>query len=88
MHPQEHKQTRYTAQHNQNNGHVPVMCSYEEPLTAVRGEDTHHTERDINHLIWELRNKRELDPKVPRILETVRGLGYRLVTPPKTKEES
>jgi len=41
-----------------------------------------HTEAEINHLIWELRRKIEIDAKDPQFLETVRGLGYRLVTHP------
>ncbi|GHO61564.1 hypothetical protein KSC_004560 [Ktedonobacter sp. SOSP1-52] len=88
LRPQEHKLVRYMAQRNQTNGHVPVMCSYEELLAAVWGEDAYHTEGDINHLIWELRKKLEPDPKAPRFLETVRGLGYRLVTSPRGREEA
>ncbi len=78
--PQEHKLIRYMDQRNRANGNVPVMCSYEELLTAIWGEEVNHTETEVNHLIWELRKKLEPNPKEPRFLETVRGLGYRLVT--------
>ncbi|HEU5348597.1 MAG TPA: winged helix-turn-helix domain-containing protein [Ktedonobacterales bacterium] len=36
----------------------------------------------MNHLVWELRRKVEPDYRNPRFLETVRGLGYRLITHP------
>ncbi|WP_244422623.1 winged helix-turn-helix domain-containing protein [Ktedonobacter racemifer] len=88
LRPQEHKLIRYMEQRNWANGNVPVMCSYEELLAAVWGEEAYHTEGDDNHLIWELRKKLEPDPKAPRFLETVRGLGYRLITAPRAKEEA
>lgn len=80
LRPQEHKLIRYMDQRNRANDNVPVMCTYEELLAALWGEEAHHTENDINHLVWELRKKLDPDPKEPKFLETVRGLGYRLVT--------
>lgn len=80
LRPQEHKLIRYMDQRNRANGYVPVMCTYEELIAAIWGEDTNRTESEINHLVWELRQKLEPEPKEPRFLETVRGLGYRLVT--------
>jgi DNA-binding response OmpR family regulator len=57
------------------------MCSYEELITAIWDEEAYgHTEAEVNRLVWELRQKLEPDPKEPRFLETVRGLGYRLQT--------
>jgi hypothetical protein len=85
LRPQEHKLIRYMDQRNRANGNVPVMCTYEELLTAIWGEDCHHTEAEVNHLIWQLRQKLEPDSKEPRFLETVRGLGYRLITRSLTK---
>ena len=82
LRPQEHKLIRYMDQRNRANDNVPVMCTYEELLGAIWGEELHHTETEVNHLIWELRKKLEPDPKEPRFVETVRGLGYRLVTRP------
>ncbi|HZR40080.1 MAG TPA: winged helix-turn-helix domain-containing protein [Ktedonobacteraceae bacterium] len=78
--PQEHKLVRYMAQRNQANGNVPVMCSYEELITAIWGDEPFHKETEINHLVWVLRKKLEPDPKNPIFLQTVHGLGYRLVT--------
>jgi hypothetical protein len=80
LRPQEHKLIRYMDQRNRANDTVPVMCTSEELLTVVWGEETLHTETDLVHLIYELRKKLEPDPKEPRFLETVRGLGYRLAT--------
>lgn len=78
--PQEHKLIRYMAQRNQANGNVPVMCSYEDLITAVWGDEPLHKETEINHLVWALRKKLEPDPRNPIFLQTVQGLGYRLVT--------
>lgn len=80
LRPQEHKLIRYMDQRNRANGNVPVMCAYDELIAAIWGQDSNRTEGEINHLVWELRQKLEPDPKEPRFLETVRGLGYRLVT--------
>lgn len=79
LRPQEHKLIRYMDQRNRKNGNQPVMCEYEELITAIWEEDVTRTNTDVNHLIWELRQKLELDPKEPQFLQTERGLGYRLV---------
>ncbi len=79
LRPQEHKLIRYMDQRNRANGNVAVMCTSEELLAAIWGEEALHTETDLAHLVWELRQKLEPNPKEPRFLETVRGLGYRLV---------
>jgi DNA-binding response OmpR family regulator len=80
LRPQEHKLIRYMDQRNRTNGNVPVMCTYEELLTAVWGEEAYHTEAEVNQLVWRLRQKLEPDAREPQFLQTIRGLGYRLVT--------
>lgn len=80
LRPQEHKLIRYMDQRNRANGYVPVMCKYDEIIAALWEEDVTRTERDVNHLVWELRQKIEPDPKEPQFLLNERNLGYRLVT--------
>lgn len=85
LRPQEHKLIRYMDQRNRANGNMPVMCTFEELQTALWGDEVLHTEAEINYVIFGLRKKIETDQKQPQFLETVRGLGYRLVTRPAKK---
>jgi len=85
LRPQEHKLIRYMDQRNRSNGNMPVMCTFEELQEALWGDEVLHTEAEINYVIFGLRKKIETDQKQPRFLETVRGLGYRLVTRPLKK---
>jgi DNA-binding response OmpR family regulator len=64
------------ARRNQANGNVAVMCSYDELIQAIWGDAFGHTEAEINHLVWELRQKLEMGGLEP--LQVVKGLGYRL----------
>jgi hypothetical protein len=82
LRPQEHKLIRYMDQRNRANGNVPVMCSYDELITAIWGDEINHIESEVNHLVYELRQKIESDPNDARFLQLVRGLGYRLETRP------
>jgi DNA-binding winged helix-turn-helix (wHTH) protein len=83
LRPQEHKLVRYMAQRNHANGGVPVLCSYDELISAVWGDEAMHTQDEVTHLVWGLRGKIEADRNNPRLLETERGLGYRLRTCPR-----
>jgi DNA-binding response OmpR family regulator len=80
LRPQEHKLIRYMDHRNGTNGRVPVMCSYDELIEAVWGKDSSQTETEVIHLVWELRQKVEPDPKNPQFLQNVPKLGYRLLT--------
>lgn len=79
--PQEHKLIRFMDQRNKNNGNVSVMCSFDELIDAVWDEnkDT-RSQNDVNHLVWSLRKKVEQDPQHPKYLQSIRGMGYRLIT--------
>jgi DNA-binding response OmpR family regulator len=69
-------------QRNRANGNIPVMCTYDELINAVWGDEIGHTESEINHLAYGLRQKIEIDTRNPQFLQTVQGLGYRLDTNP------
>ena len=80
LRPQEHKLIRYMVQRNEANGGAPVLCSYEELIAGLWGEEALHTRDEIASLVWRLRQKIEPDKANPRLLETEAGLGYRLRT--------
>ena len=82
LRPQEHKLIRYMDQRNRANGNVPVLCTFEELIGAIWGDEPHHTDADVRHVAWELRRKLETDYRNPRFIQAVRGLGYRLNTRP------
>ena len=82
--PQEHLLIRHMDQRNRENGYTAVMCSFAELIEALWGDDGYeHTESDVARVVWTLRRKIEPENDAPRILQTVRGLGYRLVTRPR-----
>ena len=53
------------------------VCTREELLEAVWGPDYLGTPRTVDQHVLQLREKLGEDPKAPRFLETVRGVGYR-----------
>ncbi|UJF32309.1 response regulator transcription factor [Paenibacillus hexagrammi] len=63
----------------QNEGRV---YSREELLNKVRGFDTYVTERAIDVHIANLRKKIEADPKDPKHIKTVWGVGYKFLPDP------
>jgi hypothetical protein len=81
LRPLEQRLVRYMAQRNAASGDAPVLCTHEELISAVWGdEEPPHTPDDLSSLIWSLRRKLEPNPSEPRLVQTVRGLGYRLQT--------
>ncbi len=80
--PQEHKLIRYMIQFAEQHNHQPVLCSYNQMIEALWGDEIGHKPDEINHLIYALRKKIEVDGRNPRFLETVSGLGYRLMMQP------
>ncbi|WP_298630103.1 response regulator transcription factor [uncultured Thermus sp.] len=62
------------------------VYSREELLEAVWGHDYLGTPRTVDQHVLQLREKLGEDPKAPRFLETVRGMGYRFKTPTKPTE--
>lgn len=53
----------------------------DELITIIRGIDYHVNERSIDVHITNLRKKIESDPKNPKYIQTVWGLGYRFAKP-------
>ena len=74
--PQERKLIHYMAQQNYQNKNQPVMCEYEELIKVIWPESFGHTNSEISHLIWAIRNKIEADFGEPRFLQIVKGRGY------------
>jgi hypothetical protein len=64
-------------------GRLNQICDKYQIVEAVWGEDYIDQVDDarIDKLLSRLRTKIELDPRNPRYLITVRGRGYKLVTP-------
>jgi hypothetical protein len=80
--PQEHKLMRHMVQLYETHGNQPVLCGYDELIKSIWGDEPGHKPDEINHLVHGLRRKLEVDIRTPRFLETVSGLGYRLVMYP------
>ena len=55
------------------------MLSREHLLDLLKGEDYETFDRSIDVHISKLRAKLEDDPKEPRYIKTVRGVGYVLI---------
>ncbi len=57
--------------------HPEIPLSREQIMQAVWGIDYFGTPRTVDNFILRLREKLEDDPARPRLIETVRGIGYR-----------
>ncbi|MHB8416437.1 MAG: response regulator transcription factor [Myxococcales bacterium] len=57
--------------------HPETPLSREQIMQAVWGIDYFGTPRTVDNFILRLREKLEDDPSHPRLIETVRGVGYR-----------
>jgi len=58
--------------------HCERVCRSEEILRAVWGYESYGDHRTLAVHVHGLREKLEDDPRQPRLIETVRGVGYRL----------
>lgn len=84
--PLAHRLVRYMADRSRSNGGVPVACTHDELIQAVWGDDDGvaygFTAEHLRDLVSDLRKRLEPDRvkgKPARLLETVPGIGYRLV---------
>jgi FHA domain-containing protein len=70
---QAHMLVRYMAER------APALCTHEELMHAVWGDEPMHSREELAKLIWELR--KELEPfDAGHLIENERRLGYRLRT--------
>jgi DNA-binding response OmpR family regulator len=60
-------------------GHPSKVFSREDLINAVRGFDSFVTDRAIDVHIANLRKKIEVNPKEPKLIRTVWGVGYKYV---------
>jgi hypothetical protein len=59
----------------------PALCTHEELMKAVWGDEPMHSREELAKIVWELR--RQLEPfDAGHLIENERGLGYRLRTCP------
>jgi len=76
---QEHSLVDYMCRKNSKNNNQTTTCEYDELIKAVWDDDSFgRDKRNINHLVWRIRDKIELDSGEPQFLKTVKGRGYRL----------
>jgi hypothetical protein len=72
---QAHKLVRYMAERS------PALCTHDELMHAVWGDEPMHSREELAKLVWELRKK--LEPLgAEHLIENERRLGYRLRTCP------
>ena len=57
------------------------VLSREQLLDALKGQEYEAFDRSIDVHVSKLRAKLEEDPRAPRYIKTVRGVGYVLVRP-------
>jgi hypothetical protein len=78
---QAHKLVRYMADRNAAAGGAPALCTHDELMHAVWGDEPMHSREELAKLVWELRKK--LEPfGTEHLIENVRRLGYRIRTCP------
>jgi FHA domain-containing protein len=76
---QAHRLVRHMVERNEAAGGSPVLCTHDELMKAVWGDEPMHTREELAKLVWELRKK--LEPfGAERLVENERRLGYRLRT--------
>src|SRR5207302_304104 len=97
--PQQHRLVSFMADRNRLAGDgKPVLCTREELIAAVWGDEPDHGPQDLAYLIHQLRTRLGEAPDDPPLMVNERGRGYRLMlarlerhppvaTPPQRKPE-
>jgi DNA-binding winged helix-turn-helix (wHTH) protein len=84
LRPKAYRLLLYMAGRSEHNRGAPAVCTYEELITALWGErrawpaGRSFTKEDVRDVVNDARARLELEKARPRLLETVRGIGYRL----------
>ncbi len=75
---QEHSLIDYMSRKNHENNQTAI-CEYDELIVAVWNDDNFgRDKKNINHLVWRVRDKIEIDSGEPQFLKTIKGRGYAL----------
>jgi len=83
--PQAHKLIRYMADLSRINNGSPVACSHTELIHMMWGrpaewpKDRIYDETNLRNIVNAARKRIERDPGNPRLLQTERNIGYRLL---------
>jgi hypothetical protein len=73
---QAHRLVRYMVERNAATG-APVLCTHDELMHAVWGDEPMHSRVELAKIVWELRKK--LEPfAAEHLIENERRLGYRM----------
>ena len=76
---QAHRLVAYMAARNAAIGGTPALCTHDELMHAVWGDEPMHSRTELAKLVWELR--RQLEPLgAADLIENERRRGYRLRT--------
>jgi Transcriptional regulatory protein, C terminal/FHA domain len=78
---QAHRLVRYMAERNAAIGGAPALCTHDELMHAVWGDEPMHTHAELAKLVWELR-KTLASFEAEHLIENERRRGYRLHTCP------
>lgn len=79
---QAHRLVAYMAERNDAIGGTPALCTHDELMQAVWGDEPMHSRTELAKLVWELR--RQLEPLgAADLIENERRRGYRLRTCPR-----
>lgn len=78
---QAHRLVAYMAERNTAISGAPALCTHDELMHAVWGDEPMHSHTELAKLVWELRKK--LEPfHAEHLVENERRRGYRLHTCP------
>jgi hypothetical protein len=76
---QAHRLVRYMVERNAALGGAPALCTHDELMHAIWGDEPMHSRVELAKLVWELRKKLEVFDAA-HLIENERRLGYRMRT--------